>query len=245
MKCGVRIMTREEEALLEDRALIAFWDRAFTAAEKEEERDGKEADWRALAPSDKLFRAAALMGQCENVLDFGCGSGWAGIIAAKSGCGHVTAADAAPGAVRAARENAGRFGVTDRVRAVTVSAGWLESVPSGTYDGLFCSNVLDVIPPETAGAVIRETSRVTMRGAAVIVGLNYYLSPEAAAARGLQLIDGERLYMDGVLRLVSRTDEKWAQIFSPWYTVEKLEHFAWPGETEERRRLFRLRKRDA
>ena len=238
-------MTREEEALREDRELIAFWDRAFAAGEEDEERDGEEEDWRALAPSDKLYRAAAFMGQREKVLDFGCGSGWAGIIAAKSGCGCVTAADAAPGAVRAARENAARCGVSDRVHVVTAPRDWLETVPSGTYDGLFCSNVLDVIPPETARRIIRETARVTTRGAAVIVGLNYYLSPEAAAARGLDLIDGERLYMDGVLRLVSRTDEKWAQIFSPWYIVEKLEHFAWPGEAEELRRLFWLRKRGA
>ena len=73
------------------------------------------------------------------------------------------------------------------------------------------------------------------------VGLNYYLSPEAAADKGLSLTDG-RLYVDGVLRMVSRTDEEWAEGFAPFFTVESLEHFAWPGEAEERRRLFRLRK---
>ena len=70
------------------------------------------------------------------------------------------------------------------------------------------------------------------------------LSPEAAAAKGLALADGRRLYVEGVLRLVSRTDEEWAEVFSPWYTVEGLEHFAWPGEARETRRLFRLRKRE-
>jgi len=50
--------------------------------------------------------------------------------------------------------------------------------------------------------------------------------------------------VDGVLRLVSRTDEEWAAIFSPYYTVERLEHFAWPGEAKETRRLFCLRKRE-
>jgi hypothetical protein len=44
----------------------------------------------------------------------------------------------------------------------------------------------------------------------------------------------ERLwYMDGVLRIVSRTDEEWARLFSPLFEVESLEHFAWPGENEE------------
>ena len=64
-----------------------------------------------------------------------------------------------------------------------------------------------------------------------------------AAARNIELVDGYRLYMDGVLRLVSRSDEEWIQIFSPWYDIEKLEHFAWPGEETETRRLFYLRKK--
>ncbi len=51
---------------------------------------------------------------------------------------------------------------------------------------------------------------------------------------------GERL----VERLVSRTDEEWAGIFSPRFTRESLEHFAWPGEEKETRRLFRLRRRE-
>ena len=76
----------------------------------------------------------------------------------------------------------------------------------------------------------------------MVIGLNYFLSSEAATARGMELTDGNRLYIDGVLRLVSRTDEEWAQIFSPRYTVEQLEHFAWPGEQTEARRLFYLRK---
>ena len=90
--------------------------------------------------------------------------------------------------------------------------------------------------------VIRELSRVLSRDGRAIIGLNYYLSPEAAAARGTVLAEGNRLYIDGVLRLVSRTDEEWARIFSPWYAVEQLEHFAWPGEAKELRRLFWLRK---
>jgi len=50
--------------------------------------------------------------------------------------------------------------------------------------------------------------------------------------------DGNQLYIDGILRRVSRTDEEWAQIFSPWYTVEQLENFACPGEGKETRRLL-------
>lgn len=234
-----------EKTVRENQALIAFWDKAFAPSEEDQAQEGESggSDWKEPAPSEKLYRAACSLGRRKKILDYGCGSAWAAVIAAKSGCADVIAVDAAPGAVQAARLYAARYGVADRVHISCAASGWLKTIPSATFDGLICSNVLDVIPPETAEEIIRESARVLTRDGTVIVGLNYYLSPEAAAARGMALADGNRLYIDGVLRLVSRTDEEWARILSPWYTVEKLEHFAWPGEAEERRRLFWLRKR--
>ena len=75
-----------------------------------------------------------------------------------------------------------------------------------------------------------------------MIGMNYYLSPEAASTKGMDLTDGKLLYINNVLRLVSRTDGEWEQIFSPWYRVDKLEHFAWPHEESETRHLFYLRR---
>ena len=234
-----------DPAAKDNQTLVDFWDKAFTLSDEQRAEAEKlgPADWKELAPCEKLFRAAGSLGQRKKVLDFGCGDAWAGIIAAKSGCADVTAADAAPGAVQAALFYTAVYGVERNVRVIRGASDWLESVPSGTFDGLICSNVLDVVPPETAEAILWESARIVTGDADVIIGLNYYLSPEAAAARGMELTDGNRLYIDGVLRLVSRTDGEWTQIFSPWYTVERLEHFAWQGEAKETRRLFHLRKR--
>ena len=207
----------EPSDILDNRNLIDFWSRSYSLPEQEMEqaRLAGPGDWKELAPSEKLAQAACVLGDRRKVLDYGCGSAWAGILAAKSGCRDVTAVDAAEGSARAARFYAELF---------------------------ICSNVLDVIPPETAEGILREAARVVTRDAAVIIGLNYWLSSEAAEARGLALRDG-RLYVDGVLRLVSRSDEAWEAVFAPFFAVEKLEHFAWPGEAKETRRLFYLRKR--
>ena len=238
-------MTNKTER--DNQALIAFWDRAFSGPEEDGAGDQARADdpdaWRGLAPSEKLFQAAASLACRKRVLDYGCGSGWAGIIAAKSGCPDVTSVDVSPGAVRAAQLCARQCGTGKNPAIRQVSPDWLQSVPDSTYDGFICSNVLDVIPPETAENIIRQSARITVPDACVIIGMNYYLSPEAAAARNLALEDGCRLYVDGVLRLVSRSDEAWAALFAPYYCVDRLEHFAWPGEAAETRRLFRLRKR--
>ena len=234
-----------ETAVQDNQALISFWDKAFAMTEDEQEQPRAQdaENWKELAPSEKLLWAVSSLGQRKKVLDYGCGSAWAAVIAAISGCTDVTAADPAPGAVRAARFLASLYGAEDRRHAICIAADWLRSVPDGTFDGFICSNVLDVVPPKTAEEIIRQSARITTQDADVIIGLNYHLKPETAAARNLELKDGNRLYIDGILRLVSRSEEEWRQIFSPWYAVKQLDHFAWPGEAAEARRLFRLHRR--
>ena len=237
----VRMNTEEQP---ENQALVNFWSETLELSDEEREELGKcgAEDWKELAPSEKLFAAAASLGTRKKVLDYGCGNGWAGIIAAKSGCPDVTAADMAPGAVRTAEAYAKAFGTDAQVRTVCIGADWLRGVPDGTYAGIFCSNVLDVVPPETAEGILRELARIAADDAAVIIGLNFRMDPEKAKSRGQELVNGCMLYINGILRLVSRTDGEWAKIFEPFFTVERLEHFAWAGEPEETRRLFFLRK---
>ena len=229
----------------DEQALIQFWDKTFSSSFKDRSSmDPNVPDsYRRLAPSDQLFRAAASLGLRKKVLDYGCGSAWAALIAAKSGCMDVTAVDPAGGAVDAARSVIALYGVRQQVNAFQISSDWLRTVPDCTYDGFICSNVLDVIPPESAEEIIRQSARIVTDDADVFIGLNYWMSPETAAAKGMPLSEGNRLYLDGVLRLVSRTDDEWASLFAPWFSVKTLEHFAWPGEKEARRRLFHLRKK--
>ena len=240
------IRTNENTAR-DNQRLIDYWDQALSLsdADRAELRKSDLASWNELAPSKKLFEAACLLGKKKKVLDYGCGNAWAGIIAAKSGCPDVTVADAALGAVRTALYYASVYDVERQLHAVCSGPQWLKGVAENTYDGFFFFNVLDVVPTETALEIICESARITSPDAIVIIGMNFHLTPDAAAARGLELVDGTRLYVDGVLRLVSRSDEEWAELFSPWYAVERLTHFAWPGEAAETRRLFYLRKREA
>ena len=229
----------------DNNTLIEFWDKAFALSEEDmmREKETSKDDWNDLAPSEKLFQAAVSLGSAKKVLDYGCGSGWAGIIAAKSGCNDVTAVDVAPGAAKATVFYADLFDVADKVHVSCISPSWISEIPPHTYDGFICSNVLDVVPTETAKDIIREAARVVKTGASVIIGLNYYLSADVAKDKGLDLVDGNRLYVDGVLRLVSLTDDEWAALFSELFTVERLEHFAWPGEKAETRRLFYLKRK--
>ena len=225
--------------------LISFWNEAIGLDDKMRKEllmHIVPEQYAKLAPSEKLFEAVERLGQCRRVLDYGCGSGWASIIAAHSGCKSVTAADRGEKIIDSAKFHANAYKVGDRIETVRISENWLKSVPSESYDGIVCSNVIDVVPIETSREIVRELSRVAEKGATIVIGLNFYMSKEMAEKRGIELVEDRYLFADGVLRLTSMSDEEWRDILSQCFTVEKLDHFAWPGEEKETRRLFLLTK---
>lgn len=223
-----------------------FWNTAF-AMEKAEKQNvessvDRENDWKGLAPSEKLLRAAGSLGKCGKMLDYGCGRGWAAVIAAKNGCENVIAVDVSANAAEAAAFHAKLFGVEESVTVRHVSDEWLATVPEDTYDGIFCSNVLDVIPEAVAENILANFERIACAGSSVVIGMNYYMEPKNDQEKKLVVKNGNYVYLNDVLRLVCRTDDEWMEILGRHFTVEKLEHFAWPGEETERRRIFYLRK---
>lgn len=224
-----------------------FWNTAFLmdeAAKKEAEASlDAEGGWKKRAPSEKLLCAAETLGQCEKVLDYGCGSGWGAIIAAKSGCRNVTAVDVSFNAVESAKFHAKLYGAEEYISAQHVPDTWLGEVSAESYDGIFCSNVLDVIPEVVSEQIVADFARIARRGTPVIIGMNYYMEPKDNPERNMTVKNGNHVFVNDILRLVCRTDEEWAETFSRWFAVERMEHFAWPGEETERRRLFVLRKK--
>ena len=195
-----------------------------------------------LAPSEKLLRAVERLGKCRRVLDYGCGSGWAGIIAAHSGCKSVTAVDMGEKIIDSAKFHADAYKVGDRIDTVRIDGNWLKNVQSETFDGIVCSNVLDVVPVETSREIVREFARIAENGARIVIGLNFYMSKDMAEKRKIELVEDKYLFSDGVLRLTSLSDDEWKDIFTQYFAVENLDHFAWPGEEKETRRLFLLTK---
>ncbi len=231
--------------------LVEHWNKFFQLTDEESEEEGAmdnvenfgEEEMKQIAPSEKLYDAAVSLKDCKNVLDYGCGNGWAGIIAAKSGCAEVTFADPAENAIETVKLYAKMFGISDRIKTACIDEKWISTLKGQAYDGLICSNVLDVIPPEMAEDILRNASRILKDGSRVIIGMNNYLSPEVAKEKGLEMQGGNMLYIDGVLRLVSRTDEEWSEILGEFFGIDRLEHFAWPGEKKETRRLFYLTRK--
>ncbi len=223
--------------------LVEFWNEAIKLPEdyKEQVKNSSDNSVMDLVPAQKLFDAVKELGSCKKVLDYGCGSGWGAFVAASSGCKDVLAVDLGQDIIDSLRFYAEVLKLD--VKSEVIDENWIKSAPSMTYDGLICSNVLDVVPLETAEMIIKEMARITTSNAKIVIGLNFYMSEEMASKRKIELVDGMYLFVNNVLRLSSLSDDEWKNIFAPYFDVVKLDHFAWEGEPVESRRLFVLKKK--
>ncbi len=226
---------------------IEFWNERLALSDEAKAQDLQEEigedDWKQFAPSEKLFNALTNISSNKAILDYGCGNGWASIILAKAGCDNVTAVDVIPGGVDSASHYAKLFEVEGKITAKLIPTTWFDEACADQFDAAFCSNVLDVVPTEISDGIIEGLSKVVKKGGQLVIGMNYYAEPVAREGRNEEIKDGIYLFADGILRLVCRTDEEWSEAFSKYFEVEKIDHFAWPGEETERRRLFFLRNK--
>lgn len=224
--------------------LVDFWNKSFTLTEEDKKQLQEEVgprDYKSLAPSPKLFEALKDFEDKQNVLDYGAGSGWASIIMAKCGASRVLAVDVAENSIEMINCYKQAFEVEDKIDTLFINEKWLEKQEEESFDGFFCSNVIDVIPLEMAKEIIKNSAKVVKDDARVVFSLNYYADPEAMKERGFE-VDGASVYIEGVLRLTSLKDEEWIAIFKKYYKEVEVSYFAWPGEEKETRRLFVLKK---
>lgn len=235
----------EKENLKEYQTLVEFWNQSyqFNQSTDEQSEVDPEVDYLSLAPSPKLLDAAASLGKKTNILDYGCGSGWASIIIAKNGGQHITSTEVISNGLKMTEYYAKAFNVQDKIFPLQIDEQWLSKQKNNCFDGVFCSNVIDVVPQDMAEAIVEDLGRILAKDGHAIISLNFYMDSEMAKIRGL-IVKDNQIYINGVLRLLSLTDEQWTAIIEKHFTIEKLQYFAWPGEQNETRRLFYLRKKN-
>jgi ribosomal protein L11 methyltransferase len=137
----------------------------------------------------------------ERVLDVGTGSGILAIAAVQLGASHALALDLDPDAVRAARDNADRNGVGDRVR---VELGSLEAWDGADHD-LILANLLGpalVTLAPAFGRVAAARARLVLGGLLV-----HEVSPVVGAFAPQGFGPGEVLELDGWASLLLARDE--------------------------------------
>ena len=155
----------------------------------------------------------------------------------------MTCVDVVESAIAIANALSTAYGTANGFKAKCVSTDWIKMEKEGTYDGIFCSNVIDVLPSDVAKDIVINLSRIATKDAKVIIVINPYKKLTSNPEKNIEVKNGNEVYLNGVLRMVLRTDDEWIRNFSELFVIEKIDYFAWPGENEETRRIFILRNK--
>lgn len=220
---------------------IDFWNESqhYTAEDFGDDVN-KDEDWKSIGSESLFTLMSEAVKDWDNVLDYGCGTGWMDVILAKAGAKRIKAVDVAEQAVASARLYAGAFGADSCVDYEAVDVDWLGSAPADTYDYAVCCNVLDVIPTEVTGSIIENLARVCKPGARVLITLNPYFTEAMRSRDGVEYRD-PYLFVGGILRVNNHTDDEWREMLSKHFEIEGLDYFRWDVESKDMRRFFRLK----
>ncbi|RJX26724.1 MAG: class I SAM-dependent methyltransferase [Acholeplasma sp.] len=90
----------------------------------------------------------------------------------------------------------------------------LESYPDHAFDGIVCSNTLDVIPTDISEIIIKEIYRLLAPGGYFLLKLNFHLDQAMIEKLKMESIGHDMYQINGVLRAVNRSTEVWIQQFN-------------------------------
>lgn len=219
---------------------VEFWNKAMISAPEDYEGEiNRDEDWKQIGSETLLKLVSAEVKGWNNILDYGCGSGWADVLLVKSGADKVFGVDVSPNAITSAKYYAKAFQTLDSIQFEAISTDWLDGQAENQYDYAFCVNVLDVVPDEVAEDIILGLSKVCKKGAKLLIGMNPCFEGAELTRDGFACKE-HYLYINDILRVNLHTDKEWTEMLSKYFKVERLEHFKWDAETKERRRLFYL-----
>lgn len=218
--------------------LINFWNTAF---EKVEPMNLKAEDF---DPSIDFNRLLKQIGdECQDVLDIGCGWGY-GLFAAKllgSKMNYGLGIDPSENAVNVIEETC----YLSDIHGIDAKAGThdiLSIYDDQSFDGIICSNTLDVVPSETSDEIIFEIKRLLKPNGWLLLKFNFILDDALIERIGMKEIDKNTYAVNGVLRGVNHSTEEWLSKFAGFSVIEQAEFQRNP--TGPKDRVILLKKKD-
>ncbi|MCF7932947.1 MAG: class I SAM-dependent methyltransferase [Acholeplasmataceae bacterium] len=203
-----------------NKTLKAYWNDVFKTliAEVINKDDIKVSN-----PLDQALKD--LGDSSETILDIGTGQGYCLFAAfllgtkVKKGFGI----DPSKHAIDFARETARLSGL----KGLSFEEGdhtILQNMTNASFDGIICSNVLDVIPYQTSEELIHMMDNLLKPGGILLLKFNFYLTDELIKKLGMEAIEENTYRMNGILRGVNLTTEAWIKRF-PGYELFRIEQY--------------------
>jgi len=215
--------------------VISFWDHHFHNLEA-----------MAKAKSDivldtSLDECLQILGDsCEEVLDIACGNGLALIETRliggkiKRGLGF----DSSKNAIEYANKIV-TMSKIDNLRFEVGDESFLSKISDNSFDGIFCSNFLDVIPDSLTRRIIEEIKRIIRPNGLLLLKFNFYLTDDLIARLKMDLITPNCYAMNGVFRANNKTTEQWLSLFKGFQVVKQAGFQRVPGLPEDRLLLLK------
>lgn len=179
---------------------------------------------------------------CEEVLDVACGNGLCLIETKligdkiKRGLGF----DSSKNAIENAKMIVSKSKI-DNLNFIIGDDDYLNTLNSESFDGIFCSNFLDVIPDEISKRAINNIKRIQKVGGLLLLKFNFYLTADLINKLRMEKVSDNCYAINGVFRANNKTTEEWLSFFPNYEIVKVCGYQRAPQLPEDR--LILLRKR--
>ena len=177
-----------------------------------------------------------------NILDFGCGTG--DILFQCADFGYLSyglGVDRSEVGITFAKQMA-NLNHYRKLDFVLDDESYLSQLDDELFDGIILSNVLDVIPKETADQIMLQLKRILKNGGLLFIKINPYISNEELGFYEFTHLRDNLFVKDGFLRLRRMTTHKWQKEFERDFIIERYLEFPYPWQ-EGMNRLFLLQKK--
>jgi len=163
--------------------------------------------------------------RCAHILDLGCGSGYAILTASLLGEKMKTGLAVDPSKV--AIETLEKTLELSNIEGIKTMVGTHEDLgqyQDQSFDGLLCSNVLDVVPLETSNAMIKEMDRLLRPGGLLMLKLNFLLTEDIIKRTNAEEIAPNTYTINGVLRSYNLSTEDWIARFENFTLLKQASY---------------------
>ncbi len=180
--------------------------------------------------------------ECPYVLDYGCGTGDILFQCFQNGnTASGLGVDLSDTGIRFARQTADKSGYSE-LNFLQGDISVLSQYEAGAFDGIILSNVIDVMPFETAHSLFNRLTELLTDQGLIFLKLNPFYSKEELASLGLIPLKDTLYQKDGILCLNELPTASWYNFFEPSFLVERYLEFPYDWQ-KGMNRLFLLRKK--
>jgi len=151
---------------------------------------------------------------CQDVLDVGCGMGTS-LMGAKclgKKMKYGVGFDTSKHAISFADQTIKLSGITG-LSFYNEDESFLTTLEDASFDGMICSNFLDVILKELSENIIHEMIRILKPNGLLLLKLNFFLDASLIDKLNMELIDENTYQINGVIRSYNLSTEAWIDRF--------------------------------